>query len=287
MRYLVIVTLIWALSFSLIGEYLAGRVDSDFAVLTRVLIAGAVFLPFTRWRGLPWQRIAGTMAAGALQFGITYLLLYRAFHHLTVAEVLLFTIFTPIFITLLDDAFARRFNALASVAALLAIAGSLVIRYNGIAGDFLNGFLLLQLANFSFALGQVGYKHLVQRYPTAQPATASFGWFFAGALLIALPSFLLFGNPAKLPATTLQWSVLAYMGLASSALGFYWWNKGATLLDAGTLGAMNNMHIPTGIALNMLIWQHHADVPRLLLGGGLMLLAVWLNQRWQRQHKGR
>ncbi|MEK1906629.1 MAG: hypothetical protein AAAB13_12660, partial [Pseudomonas sp.] len=33
MRYLLIVTGLWAFSFSLIGEYLAGRVDSDFAVL--------------------------------------------------------------------------------------------------------------------------------------------------------------------------------------------------------------------------------------------------------------
>ena len=31
MPYLVTVNLLWAFSFSLIGEYLAGRVDSDFA----------------------------------------------------------------------------------------------------------------------------------------------------------------------------------------------------------------------------------------------------------------
>jgi len=49
MRHLIIVTVLWAFSFSLIGEYLAGKVDSDFAVLLRVLIAAAVFLPFTVW----------------------------------------------------------------------------------------------------------------------------------------------------------------------------------------------------------------------------------------------
>lgn len=38
---------------SLIGQYLAGQVDSDLAVLVRVAIAAAVFIPFTRWRGLP------------------------------------------------------------------------------------------------------------------------------------------------------------------------------------------------------------------------------------------
>ena len=73
MPYLLIVTALWAFSFSLIGEYLAGRVDSDFAVLVRVLIAALVFLPFTLWRGLPRPMLAGFWLAGALQFGITYL----------------------------------------------------------------------------------------------------------------------------------------------------------------------------------------------------------------------
>lgn len=40
MRWLVITTLLWAASFSLIGEYLAGQVDSWFAVLVRVALAG-------------------------------------------------------------------------------------------------------------------------------------------------------------------------------------------------------------------------------------------------------
>ena len=99
MPYLITVNLLWAFSFSLIGEYLAGRVDSDFAVLARVLIAALVFLPFTRWRGLPARLLAGFWLAGALQFGITYLCLYRSFQVLTVPEVLLFTVLTPIYVT--------------------------------------------------------------------------------------------------------------------------------------------------------------------------------------------
>ena len=123
MPYLLIVTALWAFSFSLIGEYLAGRVDSDFAVLVRVLIAALVFLPFTLWRGLPRRMLAGFWLAGALQFGITYLCLYRSFQVLTVPEVLLFTVLTPIYVTLLDDALARRFSPWALLAALVAVAG--------------------------------------------------------------------------------------------------------------------------------------------------------------------
>ena len=51
MALLIITTILWALSFSLIGEYLAGHVDSYFSVLMRVGLAALVFLPFLRTRG--------------------------------------------------------------------------------------------------------------------------------------------------------------------------------------------------------------------------------------------
>jgi hypothetical protein len=50
MGYLSGVTLLWAFSFSLIGVYLAGQVDSYFSVLMRIVLAGLVFLPFLRPR---------------------------------------------------------------------------------------------------------------------------------------------------------------------------------------------------------------------------------------------
>ena len=61
MPYLVAVTLLWAVSFSLIGEYLAGQVDSYFAVLTRAMLAGLLFLPLLRLRLLPRPVVPGLL----------------------------------------------------------------------------------------------------------------------------------------------------------------------------------------------------------------------------------
>ena len=215
MGLLVFVTVLWAFSFSLIGEFLAGQVDSDFAVLSRVLLATLIFLPFTRWRGVPGGLKLGVLVTGMLQFGITYLCLYRSFSYLTVPEVLLFTIFTPLYVTLLDDALSRRFSPVALVAAAIATFGAGVIRYDGLSEDFITGFLLLQVANFTFAAGQVGYKHVMQRFPVDIPAYRTFGYFFIGALIIALPSFMVFGNAERLPSTALQWGILTWLGLAA------------------------------------------------------------------------
>ena len=276
MRYLLIVTVLWAFSFSLIGEYLAGRVDSDFAVLARVLIAALVFLPFTLWRGLPWRLLAGFWLAGALQFGITYLCLYRSFQVLTVPEVLLFTVLTPIYVTLLDDALTRRFSPWALLAALVAVGGGVIIRFDKLEGDYLLGFILLQVANATFAAGQVLCRRLLLHYQPTQPLHRFFGHFFLGALVLVLPSFLLFGNPDKLPQTAVQWGVLAWMGLFATALGLYWWVKGSTRVDAGTLAIMNELHVPAGLLVNLLIWNRDFDLPRLVAGVVVILVAMGL-----------
>ncbi|SDH93759.1 carboxylate/amino acid/amine transporter [Pseudomonas panipatensis] len=278
MPYLLFVTVLWAFSFSLIGEYLAGRVDSYFAVLTRVLLAGLVFLPLTRWRGVAPRFIGGVMLVGALQFGVTYICLYQSFRVLTVPEVLLFTVLTPLHVALIDDALNRRFNPWALLAAAVAVLGAAIIRYDGVSGDFIEGFLLLQLANATFAAGQVLYKHLVARYPSDIPQYRRFGYFFVGALLIALPGWLLLGNPQKLPSTETQWLVLLFMGLLATALGQYCWNKGGTLVDGGTLAVMNNLHVPVGLLINLLIWNQHADLPRLALGGAVIVASLGVNR---------
>lgn len=282
MVFLVIVTVLWAVSFSLIGEFLAGQVDSDFAVLSRVVLAGLAFLPLTRWRGVRPELKLGVTVVGALQFGITYLCLYRSFAYLSVPEVLLFTIFTPLYITLMDDLLKGRFSPVALAAAALATVGAGIIRYDGLSSDYLTGFLLLQVANITFAAGQIGYKHLIQRYPTDVPLYRFFGYFYAGALLFALPSFLVFGDPGRLPSTGLQWGVLAWLGLAASGLGLFLWNRGACLVDAGTLAVMNNALVPAGLLVNLMVWNRDADLLRLFLGGLVIGLSLWVNAHFSR-----
>ena len=281
MSYLLSITLLWAFSFSLIGVYLAGQVDAWFSVLMRIGLATLVFLPFLRPKQVPLPIAIKLMLIGAIQLGLMYVFYYQSFLYLTVPEVLLFTVMTPIYITLLNDAFEGKFHPHFMISALTATLGAIAIRYNGIDAGFLLGFATVQGANLCFATGQVTYKRLMKDNQLEQKNV--FGFFFIGALVVASVCYALFGNSEKLPTTSTQWGVLVYLGIIASGLGYFMWNKGATLVNVGVLAVMNNLLIPAGILVNLVIWNRDADIFRLSLGGGLILIALIVNQQLEKR----
>ncbi|GAB3241182.1 carboxylate/amino acid/amine transporter [Pseudaeromonas pectinilytica] len=278
MAYLSFVTLLWAFSFSFIGVYLAGQVDAYFMVLTRTALALLVFLPFLRLRQLKPRLALGLMAIGAVQLGFMYLFYYHSFLLLTVPEVLIFTIFTPLYVTLFHDLFSARFHRRYLLTAGLAVLGAAVIRFDHLTSDFLTGFLVVQGANLCFAAGQVGYKRLLAQQTAELPQHQIFACFFLGAALVALVAWLLLGTP-RYPTSSLQWGLLLWLGAGASGLGYFLWNKGATRVNAGVLAIMNNALIPAGLLVNLLIWNQSADLLRLSIGGGLILGSLLLNEQ--------
>ncbi len=280
MLYLVAVTVLWAFSFSLIGEFLAGAVDSYFAVLTRIILAAAVFLPFLKISLLNAKQKAILASLGAVQLGLMYIFFYHSFLYLSVPEVLLFTIFTPLYVAILNDALFRRFTPFYLLCALIATAGAAIIRFNGVTDNFWFGFAVVQGANLCFALGQVGYKKLTSTFETQVPYHNVFAWFYLGALAIALPAFFLFGNTSQLPQNTEQWGVLLWLGIVASGLGYYFWNQGALKVSGGTLAIMNNALIPAGLVVNLLLWQKDTDFSRLFVGGAIIAIALWMSHQY-------
>ncbi|RWR02739.1 membrane protein [[Pantoea] beijingensis] len=279
MALLIITTILWAFSFSLIGEYLAGQVDSWFAVLMRLGLAAMVFLPFLRWRGYPLFTLLLYMLVGMLQLGIMYLISFQAYLYLSVSEFLLFTVMTPLYVTLIYDLISGRgVRPGYALSALLAVLGAAIIRYDKVSDHFWYGLLLVQLANICFAVGMVGYKRLQETRP--MPQHTAFSWFYIGAASVAIVAWLLWGNPDKLPVTGLQWGILLWLGVVASGLGYFMWNYGATQVDAGTLGIMNNMHVPAGLLVNLAIWQQQPHWPSFIIGATIICASLWVHKRW-------
>ncbi|MBQ4837276.1 MULTISPECIES: carboxylate/amino acid/amine transporter [Pseudoalteromonas] len=276
MHYLSFVTVLWAFSFSLIGVYLAGQVDSWFAAFSRVVIALLVFLPFTKITNVKPHVAVRLMVIGAIQIGLMYGFYYHSFLYLSVPEVLLFTVMTPVYITVISDLLERKIQLHHLFVALIATCGAITIRYAQLNDDFWFGLMLVQGANICFALGQVLYKRLLATEQLPAQHTC-FGFFFFGALIITGLSYAILGNENKLPTTQLQWGVLIYLGLVASGLGYFLWNKGATLVSVGTLAIMNNVLIPAGVLVNIVIWNKDAELTSLLIGSGIICVALILN----------
>ncbi|EAQ32133.1 EamA family transporter [Idiomarina baltica] len=285
MPLLILITLLWAASFSLIGEYLAGQVDGYWVVFIRMLLALFTILPLFKWRQLKAysvKTLTQLAGIGAVQIGLMYLFLYHAFLYLSVAEVLLFTIFTPLYITLIDEIILgrRRLPFTWWLAAAISVLGAAIIRYQGLSADFIIGFALIQAANLCFAAGQVAYKRL--DLGSTQNQIQQFAAFFAGASLVSGLGVLLFGNHQMLPTTPLQWGILLWLGIVASGLGYLGWNLASKWVNTGQLAAMNNALIPAGILVSVLFWQHDTDWLRWLLGASLIVIAVILASRQQR-----
>ncbi|RFA24678.1 EamA family transporter [Alkalilimnicola ehrlichii] len=273
-----LITAIWAFSFSLIDVYLARSVDSYIAVFLRMLLAASLFLPILRWKALRERTAFVLMAIGGVQIGMTYLLLYHAFAYLTVPEILLFTIFTPLYITLIDELVLNRQHVPLRwwLAAGLAVFGAAVIRYDAVSEDFIVGFLLIQAANVCFAAGQIAYKRAL--LGSVREQAQVFGWFFIGALIVSGIGTALFGDWSRSPQTAVQWGVLIWLGLGASGLGYLGWNMATKWVNTGQLATMNNMLIPAGILVNFLFWNRDIDWLRLLIGGTIIVASVMLCQ---------
>jgi len=275
MFLLLIVSVIWALSFGLTAQ--VSDLGAPFVTAVRTVLAALVFLPFMKVKGMPAKRMLAFVGIGALQFGLMYLLYIASFRWLRPSEVALFTIFTPLFVTLVDDLLEWRMSWLFLLTAALAVLGTGICVWPGLGrGGMVRGFLLMQGANLSFALGQVLYRRVA-------PASGKrdrdlMGLLYLGACAVAVAMAAPSIPWDKVLAMDLrQAAVLLYLGVVASGLGFFLFNAGARRTDIGTLAIFNNMKIPLAILASGLVFREAVDWPRLAAGGAVIACALGLN----------
>lgn len=278
MTYLLLVSLFWAFSFGLIKGGLTGQPPAAVACI-RLILSLALFAPFLRLRGLRPADALRLLLTGAVQYGLMYVSYMYAFRYLQAYEVALFTVFTPIYVSLISDLFERRFNPQAFGAVLLATAGGAVIKYQELgSAELWRGFALMQLANLCFAFGQIFYRRTMAALPERKSDLRVFGLLYLGAALTA--ALAATGTDwSSLKLTPGQAGILLYLGLIPSGLCFFLWNLCARKTSAGALAVCNNLKIPLGVLVSVLIFGESADAPRLAAGGALMVFALILNSK--------
>lgn len=279
MFYLLLVSIAWAFSFGLIKGNLAG-VDSNFVSFARMAFSLLVFLPFVKFKKINRRKVLLLALDGALQFGIMYIAYTASFKYLKAYEVALFTIFTPIYVTLINDAFNRKFNAAFMLTALMAVAGTYIIESGqAVSSGIWWGFLLVQISNLGFAFGQIFYRRLMADEPALKDRDV-FGILYLGAFAGTGVVTLLFTPLSILNLTFTHWWTLIYLGIFASGICFFLWNLGARKVDAGALAIFNDLKIPLSIAVSLLVFGEKANVTTLLIGGAVIVFSLVLNELW-------
>lgn len=286
MVYLLVVSIIWAFSFGLIKNQLAG-LDANFIAAARLFVSLLVFVPFLKIKGLNKKQTWQLLLVGAVQYGVMYIAYNYAFGYLQAYEVALFTIFTPIYVTLINDAIRRRMHWVSLLATVLTVIGTAIVRRGGvIQSDIITGFLIVQISNLGFAFGQIYYREVMKSLPsTKYDNLRVFGLLYLGGFITAGLSALMFTPWQSFQITGEQVLVLLYLGAIASGLSFFLWNVGARKVNAGTLAIFNDLKIPLAVIVSILFFGEQANWFNLLVGGGFAVVALVFNEWYIHRRK--
>lgn len=284
MWLLLVVSIAWGFSFGLIKGNLTG-VDSNFVAFARMALSLLVFLPFLKFKKIDKKLFWKLFLAGIFQFGIMYIAYIASFKYLKSYEVALFTIFTPVYVTLLDDAISKKFNALYLVTALLAVTGTWVIeRGQALSTGVLTGFLLVQVSNLAFAFGQLYYRKLMKDQQGLKDSDV-FGALYLGAAAVTGLATLIFTPLNTLVLTGKQVWTLVYLGIFASGICFFLWNMGARKVNAGALAIFNDLKIPTAVAISLLVFGEKTNLLNLVIGGLIVIASLVFNELINKKRK--
>ncbi|MEJ2635375.1 MAG: EamA family transporter [Calditrichia bacterium] len=277
MVYLFVVSLIWAFSFGLIKGNLT-NLDPNFVSWARMAISVIIFLPLLRLKKTGWRLRFQLTLTGMVQYGVMYISYIYSFQYLKAYQVALFTIFTPIYVTLINDYLKGRFNRLNLLTALMAVIGTGIVVYQNIfVSRFILGFFIVQISNLCFAFGQIYYKHLLEKNPEVKDQSV-FGLLFLGAFLITSLSSGIFTDWSALRLSLTQIWTLLYLGALASGICFFLWNYGARRVEAGTLAVFNDLKVPLAIFVSIVFFGEKGNILLLLLGGSVVMASLYISE---------
>lgn len=285
MLYLIITSFVWAFSFGLVKGQLTG-VDAMAVSTIRLALAALVFAPFLRLGRIPLAAQLRLALIGALQFGLMYVLYLQSFHHLQAFEIALFTVFTPLYVVLVDALLERHWETRYLLAALAAAAGAaILLDVKSMDASHWRGFLLVQGSNLCFAVGQLAWRREQKRLAGLATEVQLFALTYIGALLLTGLLSLRTTHWGSLQLSLSQGLTLVYLGLVASGLCFFLWNLGAEKVNAGMLAVLNNLKMPLAVACSLFFFHETANLPRLLIGSAVILAGIALAHRTRRERR--
>lgn len=238
---------------------------------------GAIHL-LTRAKFPDRRQTLVALAVGALGFGLSLGLQFVGTRLSTASNAALVTSASPAFMVLFaipilgEPVTVRRIAALvlASIG-VVAVIDPTSVRL-GI--DLLRGNLALLGAALTWGLYSILIRRLSRNMPVLNVSLIS----FTGGLLVAIPSSAIELRSIPVgPVAGWHWVGVLYLGLISTALAMYLWNKSLALLEAGVVSLLFFAQPLVGVSLGAILLGERLGpgfwVGAVCISAGLLLVA--------------
>ena len=259
------------------------QVVPPFTLLSLRLLLGAACLGavllLSGGRRLRWPQIRTILWVGLLGYGISIGLQFVGTRLTGAANASLVTSASPVFIMLFGVLIlGERASRQRGLALLLAFLGVLAVidpRTASLRSASLAGNLALLGAAVTWGLYSVLVRQVSQRAGTVEVSL----YAFLGGLPVAVGMSVV--ERTRLPVGDLTPLVLAgigYLGVISTALAMYLWNKSLQLLEAGVVSVLFFAQPVVGVALGAWLLGEQLS-GAFWLGAGLIAAGVLLAAR--------
>ena len=268
------------------GMYVVSKVVLDvippFTLLTLRLLLGilslAVFLPGQGGLKWPLKRLLAAFLAGFIGYGISLGLQFVGTHLSTAANAALVTSASPAFILIFGIWILGEKATWSRVAALILSSVGVIVVINPrsvfLGGDLALGNIVLLGAALTWGL----YSVLVKKVGAQMTTVAVSFIAFLGGLPMSLPlsafEIRTVGIGQITPGVVLG---VLYLGVISTGLAMYLWNKSLDLLDAGLVSLLFFAQPVVGVGLGTMLLGEELNfdfwIGALLIGGGLLVAA--------------
>jgi drug/metabolite transporter (DMT)-like permease len=268
------------------GMYVVSKVVLEvlppFTLLSLRLILGAfalgLVLLFRRQAAVGRRQVVQVLGVGLLGFGVSVGLQFVGTSLSSAANAALITSASPVFILLFgalllgEAVTARRLAALA-LAGLGVLA---VLNPTGadLAQSAFRGNVVLIAAAVTWGL----YSVLVKRASRDLGTTEVSFLAFLGGLILSLPLAAAEGPSSAGPITPSLVAGVLYLGLISTALAMYLWNRSLALLEAGLVSLLFFAQPVVGVSLSA--WLLDERLPPSFWVGAAMIAAGLLLAAW-------
>jgi len=258
-----------------VSKYVLDYIPPMTLLLMRLIIGAATLLLVMVAGRSPWvarRDLARMALLGLVGFGISLGAQFAGARLSSAGHGAVITSVTPGFILVFAAALLKERITWVKVAAVgIATAGVLVVAEQ--PGGFrlearaFWGDLLLLVAGITWALYTVLGRLAANRYP---PVTVTTYATLFGILWVLPVIPVEVRGMAWQPFPSAVWWGILYLGVVSTALAFYLWNKGFTLLDASTGSLFFFAQPVVGAALGWLLLGESLTA-RFLLGTAVVI----------------